>query len=302
MHSAYVIEMQKTSPLLFDPKRRIALEQRKLGIGQNDADFLVAEAASIMAERLEATNRDFERAVDMFSPFNTMTEMLKASAKTKSVTSMNYIPLRDDAPDAIQGVPEELSLAPNSVNLITSIFGLQRSNDLPGTLKQIEMALVPDGLFMAALPGDQTLKELRDSLLTAESMINGNATLRVDPFGEIRQLGGLLQRAGFALPVVDSEILTVRYSKLEKLITDLRAMGANSCLLGNKGFGPRGLFEKTEEIYKQRYSDADGKIQATFEIVFLSGWSPHASQQQPMKPGSAKNKLADFLGTIPDEK
>jgi hypothetical protein len=133
-------------------------------------------------------------------------------------------------------------------------------------------------------------------MLTAESMINGNASLRVDPFGEVRQVGSLLQRAGFALPVVDTEILTVRYSSLKKLITDLRAMGATSSLNSNRSFSPRNLFEKTEEIYRKRYQDNDGKIRATFEIIFLSGWSPDASQQKPLKPGSAKNKLSDFLG------
>ena len=137
--------------------------------------------------------------------------------------------------------------------------------------------------------------ELRDSMLTAESMLNGNATLRIDPFGEVRQIGSLLQRAGFALPVVDTELLTARYSSLRKLIKDLRAMGATSSLNSNVGFGPRGLFEKTEEVYRERYQDDDGKIRATFEIIFLSGWSPDASQQKPLKPGSAKNKLSDFL-------
>lgn len=286
--------MQNTSPpKLFNPKRRKAIEQRAENIAQVDADFLVKEAAMMMADRLDATNRDFDKAVDMFSPFDTMFNILKASPKAKQVLKLSTHEAK--AASDIISEREEIALAPKSVNLITSILGLHWSNDLPGTLAQIKNALVEDGLFLAALPGDRTLMELRDSMLTAESMINGNATLRIDPFGEVRQIGSLLQRAGFALPVVDTELLTVRYSSLKKLITDLRAMGATSSLNSNTHFAPRELFNKTQDIYRERYQDSDGKIRATFEIVFLSGWSPHASQQKPLKRGSAKNKLSDFL-------
>lgn len=287
--------MQKTSPAkLFSPSRQRAIQARAANIGQADADFLVKIAADMMAERLNATNRQFETAVDMFSPFDNMFEHLKASSKTENV--IKYSTVQDVSnTSTLTGTRELISLKPRSVQLITSIFGLHWSNDLPGTLTQINNALVADGLFLAALPGDRTLMELRDSMLTAESMLNGNATLRIDPFGEVRQIGSLLQRAGFALPVVDTELLTVRYSSLRKLIKDLRAMGATSSLNSNVGFGPRGLFEKTEEVYRERYQDDDGKIRATFEIIFLSGWSPDASQQKPLKPGSAKNKLSDFL-------
>ena len=294
--------MQKTSPpKLFSPKRREAIEARATRIGQADADFLIQEAANMMAERLDATNRDFDIAVDVFSPFNNMLEHLKASSKTNKLYKVAKTNAKTPATapsDTIQtivGTREEISLSPQSVNLITSVMGLHWSNDLPGTFTQIKNALIEDGLFLAALPGDRTLTELRDSMLTAESMINGNATLRIDPFGEIRQIGSLLQRAGFALPVVDSELLTVRYASLKKLISDLRAMGATSSLYSNRHFGPRNLFEKTEEVYRERYQDPDGKIRATFEIIFVSGWSPHSSQQKPLKRGTAQNKLSDFL-------
>lgn len=288
--------MQKTSPLpLFSPLRQAAIQARAAHIGQDDADFLVKEASDMMAERLNATNRHFETAIDMFSPFNTMLEHLNASSKTDKVFKYSTAQEKSDFP-TIVGSRELITLEPKSTQLITSIFGLHWSNDLPGTLAQIKNTLVNDGLFLAALPGDRTLMELRDSMLTAESMINGNATLRVDPFGEVRQVGALLQRAGFALPVVDTELLTVRYSSLRKLIKDLRAMGATSSLNSNRSFSPRNLFEKTEEVYRERYQDDDGKIRATFEIIFLSGWSPDASQQKPLKPGSAKNKLSEYLG------
>lgn len=291
--------MQNTSPpKLFNQKRQQAIQRRAINIAQADADFLVKEAALIMAERLDATNRDFEVAVDAFSPFDNMTNVLQSSPKVNQVYKLTDTlpPSQTNNIQTIASKREEIALRPNSTNLITSIFGLHWSNDLPGTFAQIKNALVEDGLFLAALPGDRTLMELRDSMLTAESMLNGNATLRIDPFGEVRQVGSLLQRAGFALPVVDTELLTVRYSSLNKLIKDLRAMGATSSLNGNRSFGPRDLFSKTEQIYKERYQDKDGKIRATLEIIFISGWSPHASQQKPLKPGSAKSLLSDFIG------
>ena len=297
MQADYLMSMQKTSPTqLFNPKRREAIEQRASKIAQHDADFLVKEATNILSDRLNATNREFDLAVDMFSPFDNLLHHLQDSPKTKEVVRLSSTHAKDDDPTrTIVCSREQISIAPKSVNLITSVFGLHWSNDLPGSLKQVQNALVDDGLFLAALPGDRTLMELRDCMLTAESMINGNATLRIDPFGEVRQMGNLLQRAGFTLPVVDTEIFTVRYSSLKKLIQDLRAMGATSSLNSNTHYGPRTLFEKTEEVYKERYQDPDGKLRATFEMVFLSGWSPHASQQQPLKPGSAENKLSDFL-------
>ena len=287
--------MQKTSPpLLFSPARQAAIQARAANIGQKDANFLVKEAADMMAERLNATNRQFKTAIDMFSPFDDMLQHLIASPKTDKVIKCSTSKQKSDTP-TIASTRELISLEPKSVQLITSVFGLHWSNDLPGTLAQIKNSLVQDGLFLAALPGDRTLMELRDSMLTAESMINGNATLRIDPFGEVRQAGSLLQRANFALPVVDTELLTVRYSSLRKLIKDLRAMGATSSLNSNRSFAPRNLFEKTEEIYRERYQDSDGKIRATFEIIFLSGWSPDASQQKPLKPGSAIKRLSDLL-------
>ncbi len=289
--------MQNTSPQkLFSLKRQKAIERRASHIAQKDADFLIEEASNIMAERLAATNRNFDNAFDAFSPFDNMLEKLEASNKTKIIYKLTSkeagLKLN---PKQILSTREEIALKPHSANLITSMFGLHWSNDLPGTFAQIKNALVEDGLFLAALPGERTLMELRESMLTAESQINGNATLRIDPFGEVRQIGSLLQRAGFALPVVDTEVITVRYSSLEKLISDLRAMGATSSLESNRQFGPRNLFSETEKVYRTRYQDPDGKIRATFEIIFLSGWAPHDSQQKPLKRGSAKNKLSDFL-------
>jgi len=295
--------MQKTSPppKLFDYKRQHAIEARAADMQKSDTDFLCIEAAQTIAERLEVTNRDFTYATDIFSTFNCMIPHLQTSAKIKNIISINSINDSRGLADTnnnqtyIQAERDVLPLKENSVNLVTSVFGLHRANDLLGSLIQIKQALVDDGLFMACIPGERTLSELRHAMLEAESQISNTASLRIDPFAEVRQAGGLLQRAGFALPVVDSEILTVRYSSLKSLIEDIRGMGATSAFYNKPNPAPRDLFRITEEIYRQKFSDPDGKIRASVEIIYLSGWKPHHSQQKPLKPGSAKQKLSDFL-------
>ena len=294
--------MDKTSPpILFSSSRKAANDARAMRIADKNADFLAKEAATNLADRLAVTNRQFELAVDVFSAQNSIAPLLEASDKTGQVTRLvSEIDVTNlsgaISTKSVMADREVLPLHKNSVNLVTSVFGLHWCNDLPGMFAQIRNVLIPDGLFLACLPGERTLQELRDCLLLAETELSGNVSLRVDPFGEIRQLGGLLQRAGFSLPVVDSDVLTVRYSSMYGLIEDLRAMGATSALSKRPGFGPRNLFEVADRIYNEKYSDVDGRIRATFEIVYLTGWSPHESQQQPLKPGSADLKMSDFLG------
>ena len=273
-------------PKLFDYKRKRAIELRAQAIEARDADFLACRVMEDIELRLQATNREFQNGIDLFSPSKNIIQAIEKTGKVGSV-STNY-------PDN----PHErdiLGLQPQSLELIISIFGLHWLNDLPGALLQINNALRPDGLFMGALPGEGTLKELRDCLLIAETEISGGATMRVDPFVEIRQVGNLLQRAGFTLPVVDVEEITVRYRDMFALIKDLRAMGATSALVQNRSTSPRNLFSRANEIYAEKYADDDGKIRATFRIIHLSGWREHESQQKPQKRGSAKTSLADFL-------
>jgi len=289
----YCRVMQKTSPQkLFSEKRRNAVQNRGLRMGKEDADFLSKIAAETIRERLEVTNRQFERAVDFLSSHNALASELK---KLDNVKSVEQIASPAFQLDGQTSEPEFVPLESQSTHLITSIFSLHRSNDLPGSLIQIRKALVNDGLFIAALPGENTLRELRECLIAAEAEIHGTASLRVEPFGEIRQIGGLLQRAGFALPVVDSESFTIRYKNFKGLVNDLRAMGATNTLEQNPAFANRKMFERTEKIYEEKYKKSDGKIIATAEIIFMSGWSPDKSQQQPQRPGSAKNQLKDFL-------
>ena len=288
--------MNNTSPKnLFCEKRKQTNETRALRIDKPDADFLAREAVLTILERLAVKNRDFPIAVNLFSPSGTMPNALTDSGKVKKVISVHANASAKPGTGEIITARDNLAFEEKSANLITSVFGLHWSNNLPIVLKQIRHTLQDDGLFMAALPGDKTLTELRDCLITAETRLTGNASLRVDPFGEIRQYGSLLQQAGFALPVIDSDVFCVRYKSMRHLIDDLRAMGVTSCLAQRSKFTNRELFKLAGEIYQEKYTDPDGKIRATFEIVYLSGWAPHRSQQQPLKPGSAKHKLSDFL-------
>src|SRR5690606_21959196 len=171
-----------------------------------------------------------------------------------------------------------------------------------GMLIQIRRALRPDGLFLGCMAGAGTLAELRDALLSAETELYGGASPRVYPFADVRAAGALLQRAGFALPVADHETVTVRYDSIFALMRDLRAMGATSSLSArSRRPATKGLLMRAGEIYAERYSDPDGRIRATFSTIWLSGWAPHASQQKPLKPGSAKVSLAKILGELPDK-
>jgi SAM-dependent methyltransferase len=175
---------------------------------------------------------------------------------------------------------------------------LQFVNDLPGTLIQIRRALKPNGLFLAALVGGDTLTELRQAFAAAEAEIEDGISPHVAPFVDLREMGTLLQRAGFALPVTDIDRLTVRYASPFALMHDLRRMGASNPLIERRRRPlMRATLMRMVEIYAERFSDVDGRIRATFEIVWLSGWAPHESQQQPLKPGSARRRLADALGT-----
>jgi SAM-dependent methyltransferase len=189
-------------------------------------------------------------------------------------------------------------LADASLDLAVSALALQHVNDLPGMLVQIRLALKPDGLFMGALLCGDTLTELRQAFAQAESEIEGGISPRVAPFADLRDLGALLQRAGFALPVVDSDKLVVRYDSAFGLMRDLRGMGATNVLLERRKTPlRRATLMRMAEIYARRFADPDGRVRATFEIGWMSGWAPHESQQKPLKPGSATQRLADALGT-----
>ncbi len=285
-----------SNPTIFDRKLLRARQQRAHAFGAET--FLIDRVAAELGERLSVVLRTFERAVDLGTPTDAVRRLLADSGKIATVVSaVPAVGLRDGAL-RVAADEEALPFADGSLDLIVSALALQFLNDLPGTLIQIRRALKPDGLFLAALIGGDSLAELREAFAQAESDIEGGVSPRVAPFADLRELGALLQRAGFALPVVDSDRLTVRYGSVFALMRDLRRMGATNVLTERRRTPlRRATLNRMAEIYAQRFVDPDGRARATFEIAWLSGWAPHESQQKPLKPGSAQARLADALGT-----
>lgn len=288
---------ETAAPRLFDRALLAARRARARARPQAGADFLVARVVDDLEDRLVPVMRHFEAAVDLGIAAGPAAALLRRLGKADDICVAHVDPV--DGADRV--VDEEaLPFAAASLDLVVSVLSLQFVDDLPGTLVQIRRALRPDGLFLAALLGGDTLKELRDALSAAEVELTGGLSPRVVPFVGVRDLGGLLQRAGFALPVTDSDRVTVRYSSMFALMADLRAMGATNPLLDrSRRPTSRRLFLRAAEIYAERHADADGRIRATFEIVSASGWAPHESQQKPAKPGSATVSLASALNARP---
>ncbi len=284
-------------PELFNLKRADQRRRRALTISKPGADFLLKEAVAEFAERLSLVQRSFRTVVDLGTPLPTLAESLLESGRFESVLRLDRVAgTAGHVPFAVADA-EAIPLGEESVDLVVSALGLHAANDLPGALAQIRFALKPDGLFLAALLGGETLTELRQSLTAAEAEILGGVTPRVSPFAGVRELGALLHRAGLALPVADQDRITVRYDNALALMHDLRAMGATNVLAETEGRPlSRAVIARTSEIYAERFAAADGRISATFDIVWLSGWAPHESQQQPLRPGSAKMSLAEALG------
>ena len=282
-------------PQIFD---RALLARRLARAAQKQpATFLLERAVDDLTSRLETILRPFPRVLDLATPTPLLAQAL-AVRPDRHVTRAAPRPEPVATPiETLVCDAETLPFAPASFDLAVSALALQWVNDLPGTLIQIRRALAPDGLFLACMAGGQTLTELRGALAAAEEEILGGASPRVAPFADSRDLGALLQRAGFALPVTDSETVTVRYASLFSLMADLRAMGSTNVLTQRlRRPTRRALFLRAAEIYAQRHADADGRLRATFEFIWLSGWVPHESQQKPLQPGSAKMRLADALG------
>ena len=282
-------------PVLFD--RRLLRARRARAAAAQPATFLMDRAADDLAARLSAILRTFRLAVDLGTPTDAVRRALADRIDTVIAVDRAVPPLATNTL-AVVADEEMLPFRDESVDLVVSALALQFVNDLPGTLVQIRRALKPDGLFLAVLVGGESLNELRTAFAEAEAEIEGGVSPRVAPLVDIRELGGLLQRAGFALPVVDSERVVVRYDSALALMRDLRRMGATN-ILHERQRQPlrRATFARMTEIYAERFSDPDGRIRSTFEILWLSGWVPHESQQKPLKPGSAAQRLADALGT-----
>lgn len=281
-------------PLIFDVARRTArLRRSELRFAQ--ADFLHHRAAENAVLSLEATLREFPAAVDLSAHPGPFAQALAQSDAAGRVGLPR--PLGDRTERAAPGA-RALDIEAGSADLVVSLMTLHWANDLPGALSQIRRALKPDGLFLGTLLGAGTLKELRGVLTEAELSERGGAQARVSPFADGFDGAGLLQRAGFALPVADVDRLTVRYPDLFALIRDLRAMGETNVLAGPIRPLTRPIIARAAALYAERYGEADGRIRATFEIVNLAGWAPHESQPKPLPRGSARVRLADALGTV----
>jgi len=284
------------SPLVFD--RSLLRIRRARARALGPATFLLERAAADLAERLAAVLRRFPLALDLGTPGDEVRAALTGLNSIDAIVAAGVDRDGFSAPLFVAADEEALPFRDGVFDLVVSALSLQFVNDLPGTFVQIRRALRPDGLFLAVLMGGDTLTELRQSFAVAESDIDRGLSPRVAPFADLRDLGALLQRAGFALPVTDSDSITVRYDSVFGLMNDLRRMGATN-VLAERTRTPlkRATLLRMAEIYRQRFADADGRVRATFELLWLSGWAPHPSQQRPLKPGSAQARLADALGT-----
>jgi SAM-dependent methyltransferase len=284
---------------IFD-RALLARRRGRVAAVAEDHDFLLARVADDMAERLELVRRTFPLAVNLGAHHGLVSRRIRGLAGIQRIIDVDRAPRLLERCDGLRVLADEeaLPFAEASLDLVVSGLSLHLVNDLPGALVQIRRALKPDGLFLAALLGGQTLTELRQAWLAAEAEVAGGASPRVAPFADVRDLGALLQRAGFALPVVDSEIVTVTYATPLDLMRELKAMGASN-MLADRHRRPvtRRLLLRAAEIYAERFATPDGRVPATFEILTLTAWAPDESQPKPLQPGSAKTRLAHALGT-----
>jgi NADH dehydrogenase [ubiquinone] 1 alpha subcomplex assembly factor 5 len=286
-------------PVIFD---RALLTHRRNRAAPNVAahDFLLARVASDFAERLSIVQRTFTAGLNIDAHHGLLSRTLQALPNVGTITDADLAQnlLAQCSGPTLVADAEALPLDAHSLDLVVSGLSLHLVNDLPGTLIQLRRALKPDGLLLAALLGGDTLKELREAWLVAEAEVTGGASPRVAPFADVRSMGALLQRAGFSLPVADTDVVTVTYASPFQLMAELKGMGASNMLTERRRTPvTRALLARAGEVYAERFPAPQGRITATFEIITLTAWVPHESQQKPLQPGSATARLADALGT-----
>jgi len=290
--------MTKTTPSdnpanIFD---RRALRRNRDRAAANFAahDFLVQEVAGRLYDKYRDIRRDFHQILDLGCHTGAMAKLLTDKQVIGQDLSRNFPGI------TIQADEEFLPYRPGSLDLVISNLSLHWVNDLPGCLAQIMQTLKPDGLFLSALLGGETLTELRQCLMEAEITARGGASPRISPFMDVRDAGSLLQRAGFALPVVDTDRITVTYANAFKLMQELRGMGEGNILRKRfRGLTSPRIMMECAKIYQEKFTDHRGRINVTFDIIYMMGWSPHESQQQPLKPGQGKVSLTDVFGIEP---
>jgi NADH dehydrogenase [ubiquinone] 1 alpha subcomplex assembly factor 5 len=299
------------NPEIFD--RRVLRRHRdRAAAGIAAHDFLLREVSERLLERLDDVRRRFPLALDLGCHHGTVAENLAGRGGVECLIQAD-ISLAMARLAAARGGPtptlplatptlvadeEALPLAPGSLDLVVSVLSLHWVNDLPGSLLQICRALRPDGLFLAAMIGGDSLRELRVALMQAESEVEGGVSPRVSPLADLRDMGALLQRAGFALPVADTDSITVTYGSALALMHDLRGMGETGIDRGRRrGMTRRETLLRAAAIYQENHADGEGRIPASFDILYLTGWAPDASQPRALRPGSASTRLAEALGS-----
>jgi len=283
----------ENSVIIFD---RVALrrQRERARMGFTEHDFLFREVAARLADRLAQIKREFSIAINLGARGEHLNRLLSDNPSIETVLGMGLTP--GGAGISFVGDEEALPIAPTSANLIISNLVLHWTNDLPGALIQCRHTLKPDGLFLAAILGGRTLTELRQVITESEVEISGGVSPRISPFAELADAASLLQRAGFNLPVADSDNIKVTYPDVFALMRDLRGMGETNAVLARpRHFTKRQLFLDIAERYAENFGDGDGRIPASFQILYLTGWAPDRSQQKPLKPGSAATSLTEAL-------
>lgn len=285
---------------VFD-RRLVRLRRERFARDFDAMGFLVREVVERLIDRLEDIRREFRRVLALGAPLGVVERALAGRFRIERLVAVDSAPAILAGPGLrVVADAEALPFAADRFDLVVSAMILHWVNDLPGTLVQLRSCLAPDGLLMLALPGGETLTELRDCLTRAELECEGGVSPRVSPFADVRDAGSLLQRAGFALPVVDVDRITVSYGEPLRLLRDLSRMGEGNALLQRRR-GPlrRETLARACQLYGERFGDAEGRLTATFDILFMAGWKPHPSQQRPAARGSGRTRLADAL-RVPD--
>ncbi len=288
-------------PRIFDRALHRARRARAARMALPGAGFLLDRALDDICERLAFVLRDFHHVLLIGGHDGSPLTRLQACLPDAKISVIESTPVSQArfAGSLIPGSEEALGVAAGSYDCVVAPLSLSTIDDLPGVLRQVCLALKPDGLFLGALAGGRTLVELAEAFAIAESEVRGGASLRVAPRIDVRDLGALLQRAGFALPVVDSDCVTVTYASPIDLMRELRAMGATNILVERSRVPlTRAVLARVCEVYIDRFARADGRIPATLELLTMTAWAPHPDQQKPLKPGSASHRLADALGTV----
>jgi SAM-dependent methyltransferase len=288
---------------IFD-RRLVRLHRDRAAPGLAAHDFLFREVAERLADRLDDVARKFPVALDLGCHGGEIARALRGRGGIATLVQSDLSPAMAQRA-ATTGFPvltadeELLPFAPHSFDLVISNLSLHWVNDLPGCLVQVRECLKPDGLLLAAMLGGDTLTELRRALMEAELAETGGASPRISPFADLRDIGSLLQRAGFALPVVDSDRLTVSYPDAFKLMHDLRGMGeANAVRARSARFARRAVFAHASALYRQHYGNVENRLPVSIQIIYLTAWTQHVAQQQPLAAGAARSRLADALGAI----